>query len=197
MVHPPIEKSSPHALVIGGTGMLRSVSLHLAESGYAVSVIARSKERLDSLAAAASTSRGAIHPLPLDYRQSERLVTALRTAMERNGPVELAVCWIHSVAPDALRLTVETLASNSTSCRLFHVRGSAVANPASAGPRAPEWIQEYPGVRYRQVILGFVVEGGRSRWLTHDEISGGVISAIAGDAAYSIVGTVEPWSMRP
>lgn len=187
---------SPHALVVGGTGMLRGVSLHLAETGYTVSVVARSRARLDSLAAA-STAPGAINPLPLDYRQSERLVEALRSAMEQHGPVELAVCWIHSAPPDALRLTVETIATRSPSCRLFHVRGSAVANPAAGGPRAPEWMEEHPGIRYRQVVLGFVIEGNRSRWLTHEEISGGVISAIADDAPYSIVGTVEPWSMRP
>ena len=55
----------------------------------------------------------------------------------------------------------------------------------------------YPQLHYRRVILGFVVEGGKSRWLTHEEISGGVIEAVQKDAERYIVGTVEPWSMRP
>lgn len=197
MGEPERLKGPDHALVVGGTGMLRKASLHLAESGYAVSVVARRKERLDALAAEASSLPGSIHPLPLDYRESDRLVGALHSSIERLGPVELAVCWIHSVAPDALRLTVETIARESPSCRVFHVRGSAVANPAAGGPRVPGWLKAFPGIRYRQVILGFVIEGGSSRWLTHDEISGGVIAAIARDEPYGVVGTVEPWSMRP
>ena len=55
----------------------------------------------------------------------------------------------------------------------------------------------YPNIQYRQVILGFVIEGGRSRWLTHAEISGGVLDAVRNDRLFSIVGTVEPWSLRP
>lgn len=186
-----------HAVVIGGTGMLRRVSLYLAEQGHIVSVIARSRERLESLVRAASPFPGNVNPLALDYRENERLVKELRGAVERYGPVELAVCWIHSVAPDALRLTVETLSASASSLCVVHVRGSASANPASGGPRPPEWMRKFPSVRYRQAILGFVVEGGRSRWLTHEEISDGVISAIAKGAETAIVGTVEPWSMRP
>ncbi|NLG69565.1 MAG: hypothetical protein GX496_08420 [Firmicutes bacterium] len=52
-------------------------------------------------------------------------------------------------------------------------------------------------MRYREVILGFVVEPSGSRWLTHDGISPGVLEAIDRDAPRWIVGTVEPWSARP
>jgi len=50
---------------------------------------------------------------------------------------------------------------------------------------------------YHQVQLGFVIEGDRSRWLTHSEISGGVIEAIRGGLPRHVVGTLEPWSRRP
>ncbi len=52
-------------------------------------------------------------------------------------------------------------------------------------------------IDYAAVVLGFVVEGGRSRWLSNDEISDGVFAAIESGAALSIVGTLEPWSAHP
>lgn len=113
----------PHALVVGGTGMLRGLTLSLVREGYTVSVVARNRERLRVLAAEAA-----------------------KAAKARD---------------------------------------------------IPAWLCRYPRIRYRQVILGFVIEGGRSRWLTHQEISDGVLKAVHQDAAWSVVGTVEPWSMRP
>jgi len=52
-------------------------------------------------------------------------------------------------------------------------------------------------MRYRTILLGFVVEGKTSRWLTNNEICDGVIEAIENDARDSIIGTVEPWNKRP
>lgn len=186
-----------HALVVGGTGMLRGLTLALAEEGYTVSVIARTAARLDSLAAAAKDAPGLINPLSLDYRDGTRLQEALRRAAGQFGPIVLAVCWIHSTAPAALRQIAEVIGESGAPCRLFHVRGSAVANPAAEAKRLPEWLGRYPSIQYRQVILGFVIEHGRSRWLTHQEISGGVLAAVRADRELSIVGTVEPWSLRP
>lgn len=187
----------PHALVVGGTGMLRGLTISLASQGYTVSVIARDIHRLRSLADSADRFAGRINPLPLDYRHGEQLRRDLAAAIEQYGPLVLAVCWIHSTAPGALQQIAEVIGVNSVPCRLFHVRGSAVANPAEGVRRLPEWLSGYPNIRYRQVILGFVVEHGASRWLTHQEISDGVLSAVGEDAPYFVVGTVEPWSLRP
>src|SRR5690606_3732421 len=52
-------------------------------------------------------------------------------------------------------------------------------------------------ILYREVIRGFVIDAGRSRWLTHREISQGVLEAIRADRPRSIVGTVTPWPARP
>lgn len=188
----------PHALVVGGTGMLRGLTLALAEEGYAVSVVARTAGRLTELAEAARGTSGLIHPLAVDYRDSAGLQETLRQAVRHFGPMELAVCWIHSVAPHALEQMASVIGQSPAPCRLFHVRGSAAANPAAPeATRPPAWLSRYPNIRYRQVILGFIVEGSTSRWLTHQEISGGVLAAVQVDREFSIVGTVEPWSMRP
>lgn len=181
----------PHALVVGGTGMLRGLTLSLARQGYTVSVIARSSHRLRSLVDAATPFPGRINPVPLDYRHGEQLRQDLTTAVGQHGPLVLAVCWIHSTAPEALPRIAEVIGAQTGPCRLFHVRGSAAANPADGARRPPEWLTRFPNIRYRQVILGFVVEGGGSRWLTHEEISGGVLSAVQDDAPYYVVG---PWN---
>lgn len=187
----------PHALVVGGTGMLRGLTLSLAGQGYTVSVVARNVHRLQSLAETAGQYSGRINPLSLDYRHGGQLRTELAEAIEQHGPLVLAVCWIHSTAPDALQQIGEVIALSSVPCRLFHVRGSAAANPAAGAGQLPEWLADYPNIQYRQVILGFVVEPGGSRWLTHQEISAGVMAAVRRDAPYYVVGTVEPWSQRP
>jgi hypothetical protein len=45
--------------------------------------------------------------------------------------------------------------------------------------------------------LGFVLEGNHSRWLTHAEISGGVIHSIQTQSKRHVVGTLTPWYRRP
>lgn len=50
---------------------------------------------------------------------------------------------------------------------------------------------------YHQVQLGFILYGNRSRWLTHDEISNGVITCIQNKLKKFVVGTLEPWDKRP
>ncbi len=164
-----------HALVVGGTGMLREATLTLAQRCTAVSAVAR------RAASVADTWPG-INPLPLDYHDAAALAQALRRAVGHYGPIQLAVCWIHSSAPEALQTVAAEL-------------GSAAADPTRL-PR-PALDELPPTVSYRQVILGFQIEGNRSRWLTHREISQGVLQAIEDDAEYRVVGVVRPWEMRP
>jgi hypothetical protein len=179
-----------HALVVGGTGMLSGLTHHLLTEAKTVSLVARRPERLR-----APTIKERLNPIALDYSQSARLADSIRHAIAAHGPIQLAVCWIHSSAPDALPTLLTELARPGLPFRLFHVRGSAAMDP-SALPnpvldRLPEVCQ------YRQVVLGFVLEGNHSRWLTNEEISAGVIQAVASDAHTYIVGTVRPWSLRP
>jgi len=56
---------------------------------------------------------------------------------------------------------------------------------------------DLPDCAARQVVLGFKLEAGGSRWLTNAEISDGVLEAVRTDRAYTIVGQAEPWSARP
>lgn len=187
----------PHALVVGGTGMLSAVSLWLASEGYSVSVVARRQAGLDALTRAAQAHGNAVNSVPVDYEDDVRFLRALGEAVAECGPIALAVCWIHSTAPDAVWTVAQVVSSDSHSPRLIHVRGSAVADPSRPDEALEARMAAYPGLSYEVVVLGFVVEAGRSRWLTDEEIAAGVIAAIQKPARRTVVGTVEPWSMRP
>lgn len=186
-----------HALVVGGTGMLRDAVLNLARRGFTVSVIARRAGRLADLAKAAADCPGTINAIAGDYCDTPALASALAEAVRRHGPVTTAVVWIHSSAPDALRVVAEAVGSAEAPCLYFHVRGSAAADPSSPAPNGMDRFRELPNLRYHEVILGFRIGPSGARWLTDAEISQGVLDAMQRGAARTVVGVVEPWEQRP
>ena len=151
--------------------------------------------RLSLLARRASAWRAAAaDAFDCDYHDEAGFTAALEAAVAANGPAELAVAWIHTLKIPASRRVAERTAG-----RLFQVLGSAAGDPAR-----PEVLElgravadGLPDCRLRQVVLGFQVEAGRSRWLTDAEISDGVLAAIRADHAVSTVGQTQPWSDRP
>jgi hypothetical protein len=150
-----------HALVVGGTGMVARATRALGERGHRVTCIARRPRDLGPGVTVETT----------DYHDSARFREALARAAESRGPIELAVCWIHTDAPDAPRTVAESLAPGA---RLVQVFGTRV------------WpLADVPlHVAYRQVLLGSV----SGRWLTHDEISAGIVEAIDADLPVRVVG---------
>jgi hypothetical protein len=177
--------SGPHILVVGGTGMLSGLCEALAGDGGRLSLLARR----------ASGWRGApARAFDCDYRDEAAFADAVDGALAASGPIDFAVAWIHDVRLPANRILAERLGP----ARLFQVLGSAIADPAR-----PDRLQtaaaavEGLGCRLRQVVLGFQVEDGRTRWLSDNEISQGVLDAIRRDDARSVVGVVEPWDARP
>ena len=172
-----------NTLVVGGTGMLLGLVRELLAAGDDVWVLARH---------APEWTHPRLHPLTVDYRDSD----ALRRVLVPLAPFDRAVAWIHSDAPDAPFVVAEAVRGP-----FFHVLGSAVADPSrpEGGRRARFAAQ---GTDDREVILGFVREGERSRWLTDAEISAGVWGALGkdgvrGDVRRTVVGTVTPWEARP
>ncbi|EJY55896.1 hypothetical protein URH17368_1284 [Alicyclobacillus hesperidum URH17-3-68] len=103
----------------------------------------------------------------------------------------MAVFWIHTDAEEAFGIIAGEISNHvGIPWRLFHVRGSA-AYLHPEPPKVP------PNCMYRQVVLGFVAEETGSRWLTHAEITGGLVEAIRSDCERLVVGTLEPWEKRP
>ena len=150
-----------HALVVGGTGMLAATTRALADRGHAVTCIARR---------AADLGDG-VRVEPVDYRDPVALHDVLARSTEARGPLELAVCWIHTDAPEAPRIVADTLAAGARLVQVFGTRVWPLADVPSH-------------VAYRQVLLG----SADGRWLNHEEISAGVLKAVDTDRPVTVVG---------
>ena len=174
-------------LVVGGTGMLRRVTRTLALDRTVV-VVSRGGENLEALRAKAP----AVVPVIADWRKPRALERALWKATADSGAFSLCIAWMHS---DAVR-GPETLAQ-FVQGRFFHVLGSAAADPARPDTELREKMLAMPGLSYHEVVLGFVREGAKSRWLTDMEITRGVLTALAWAKPRTVVGTVTPWSAHP
>lgn len=167
-------------LCIGTTGMLAGCVRSLIADGHRIACLARTPSRPQSLADSipdAATSRLSTHPC--DYRD----LTHLAKVLDALGfEPSAAICWVHAPAEPVLKL----IRSRFPSIDLLRVVGSSTSIPQIPG--------ETP---CRIVRLGFIIEGGGARWLSHEEISEGVYQAFVSGATDSIVGTIEPWDRRP
>lgn len=175
--------------------MLRDVSLQWCKEGHAVSVIGRNPVKLDRLRVAATDMLGCIHTIGVDYTQTNPLIYSINAAISRLGPIQVTVAWIRSDRTEVHKTVAKAVTSTSTTCRYFEILGSSSGDPSQ--PREHGSINRFPGISYRQIILGFIIEGTTSRWLTNDEICKGVIEAVARDRELTIIGVLEPWRLRP
>lgn len=189
-----------HILVVGGTGMLYDVCRHLCKSAHTVTVIARNKERLNRLASEITELVGSINSISLDYADYQHLKDELEKSIITHGPIELAICWIHTLkAPEAAVIIAETIhkQNNQTKCKYYQLLSSATANPSHEKQDMFKNFKSLDNIDFHTILLGFVVEDKASRWLTDKEICDGVISAVENDIKEYIIGTVEPWKKKP
>lgn len=177
-------KRFERVLVVGGSGMLAGLARTLCARADRVSILSRNEKRIRAVS-------DAVEPIVCDYNDG----VALSEALSQIEAPDLVVAWIHGRAPQARRAFAKCLIAEG---RFVQVLGSAVADPTH-----PERLAEMAKaadalpIDYQAVVLGFAVEKGASRWLTNEEISTGVLSAIESEKPMSIVGTVEPWSAKP
>jgi molybdopterin-guanine dinucleotide biosynthesis protein A len=150
-----------HVVVIGGTGMLAGATRSLAERGHLVTSIARRPAELGP----------SVTSVALDYRDVGELRRALEESVAARGPVELALCWVHTDAPDVPSVVAAALRPGA---RLVQVFGTRV------WPLDPVPLH----IAYRRVLLG----SAEGRWLTHAEIAGGALQAIDADLPVHVVG---------
>ncbi|MGJ8637532.1 MAG: hypothetical protein ACSHX5_11865 [Phycisphaerales bacterium] len=161
---------------IGTSGMLSACTHKLLERGNRIHLICRNPEQLRAQIPSSLSEK--LTSSACDYHDEQAFVHALESAPE---PVVAVIGWIHSSAPKAWDAVLE----NHADADCLKVVGSS-NTPIDATPN-----------RTRLVTLGFIIENGSSRWLTHQEISQGVYDAFISGRISSIVGTLEPWSMRP
>ena len=173
-----------HALVVGGSGMLAGLCRSLCACSGSVSVMARNEKRIRSIAPE-------VEAIACDYNNGR----ALAETLSQIEPPDLLIAWIHGRAPQARRALAECVAAEG---RFVQVLGSAHADP-SHPERLTEMAHAADGlpIDYAAVLLGFVMESGRSRWLTNAEICDGVLGAIESGVPHAVVGTIEPWSAKP
>lgn len=178
-----------HALVVGGSGMLAKTSLWLADNGYLVSVVGRDIQKLKRL----SDSSKHIIPISVDYHNKSQLRSEINKSINSNGTYEIVVAWVHNNEKQIIDIINNEIRDLSDKeWRLFHVLGSS--------SNLEEILQEIGDIEnceYHQVQLGFIIENDKSRWLTHDEISNGVINCISTNSKKYLVGTLTPWNKRP
>lgn len=177
-----------HALVVGGSGMLAGFVRALADRCGSVSVLARNEAAIRAFAPS-------VHPLVCDYHDEAAVEAALAMDRAAHGAPDLVTVWVHGKAPALRHRFAEAVAPGG---RFVQVLGSAHGDPAR-----PDRLEAMKAaavdlpIVYQAVVLGFAIEGGRSRWLSQDEISQGVLSAVESGQALRSVGTLEPWPARP
>lgn len=175
-----------HTLIIGGTGMLFEASVQLAAQSHRLTCVARTRASLARLKAALPGDHGKHHMLTLDWAQPQAFVAGITAHIHATEAPDLVVAWVHD---EPLGLQVASALGGSP-LKFFHVLGSAAANPARMAARWQARAQFPPHVAYCQVVLGAVSQGGHSRWLTHAEISAGVLHAVQAQQGLFVVGTL-------
>ena len=186
-----------HALVIGGTGMLRSAVAELLNTFDKVSVAARSKNGFEKLKKLAKKESSKLNFIQIDYNNYGELTKSLIKAISDHGEISLAILWIHSLAKLAPVITAKVINETSPQCNFFEVLGSAFSDPAGVAQSREDEFSEFSNINYHKVILGFIIEPVGSRWLLNKEISAGVMTAVRNDIKDHIVGVSRPWEMRP
>lgn len=151
------------ALVLGGTGMLSGVATALLDDGWHVVLPSRRRP------ATPTTSGHAASWVKADWTDPSVLAATASEAL--GGPADLLVAWVHrGVRVSVLRSVSPLLADGAP---VVEVHGSASANPLGGCPDPV-----LPGHPTQQVVLGYVRHAGRTRWLTHEEVSSGVLDAV-------------------
>jgi hypothetical protein len=154
------------ALVIGGTGMLAGCTAALVADGWHVVLPSR---RYAPIPDTTPADGGHVLWVEADWAEPKELANRAERAL--GGPADLLVAWVHSrVRASVLRAVARLLAEDAP---VVEVHGSASANPVDGCPDPV--LADHPT---QQVVLGFVMRDGRTRWLTHAEIAEGVLDAV-------------------
>lgn len=176
-----------HVLVIGGSGMLSGVVKWLSEACYSVSVVGRTKKKMRNVLVHKN-----VKPIYVDYQNSINLNEAVKNHISVYGAFDVVVAWIHSSGKYVLHEVMRTITIHKNNIPLYHIIGSSsnlerVKNEASAPVNCI----------YHQIQLGYISTASKNRWLTHKEISEGVIQAIKHQKRTFTIGTVDNWENRP
>jgi len=180
-------------LFIGGTGMLQKACSHLIENKFKLTIVGRNENRLQYFKD--NYPLAEIQLYKVDYTNENSFLTIIQKDVIENGNYSTVVCWMHSSGTTALEKLITLLNKSSTAVKFYHILGSY----DSRKPADNSILKHIDTKRidYRKIVLGFVHENGRSRWLSHQEISEGTTAAIESNSKAFVIGQVEPWHLRP
>ncbi|WP_042220697.1 Rossmann-fold NAD(P)-binding domain-containing protein [Oceanobacillus manasiensis] len=179
-----------NVLVFGGTGMLAEVTGWVAKHSTHTIAFGRDHNKLEQL-----EMRYKVKARNLDYKDISALKEEVINAYKEHKTINMVIAWIHSTSPQAVSVIIDTLyeVQPHKQWTLILVKGSSSHLSGIKETRE----ESVPNCTIKEVRLGFKIEEQGSRWLTHGEISNGVIQAIKGSNKETIVGTLEPWHKRP
>lgn len=160
-----------HYLGVGATGMLAGATCALAAGSVAQTLVARGAARF-----VAEAGLGGAVAVDADWGDTDRYVAAIGAALAGRPAVDLCVLWLHGSAWPALPGLAELLGRGP--CRMVHVLGSSSGDPRAEAESARRLFEAHAAITYHSVTLGSVAEGGGRRWLTHAEISAGVLQCV-------------------
>ncbi|MCM2674162.1 hypothetical protein [Alkalicoccobacillus plakortidis] len=181
-----------NVLIFGGTGMLLQTTKWLDRQTENVVVFGRTQSKNAWLVE--RKNKVGFEFYKLDYQETDKLKLAIHEIVSNVGVIDCVVAWIHSgAAPKALSTILDELqVVQQEPYHLFHIKGS------SESIKSIQTKMDVPAnCLYREVLLGFYYDGQQSRWLTHHEISTGVIEAISEDVKTKTIGVLTPWEKRP
>lgn len=182
-----MHRTYAHTLVVGGTGMLAAASKTLALRSHRLTSVARTLRSLATLDAALADAGCVHHACPLDWTEPERFLCGIERHVAATEPPDLVVAWIHDDEL-AIRLA-ERLATARRPPVFVHVVGSSSGDPTVVADAVRGRLSKGPyAAHYRQAILGVRRTGRTVRWLTHEEISSGVVEAIDRAAPTFLIG---------
>ena len=144
--------------------MLAVLTKKLTEEYDIVGVVGRTTAKIADLQAFSTKVVG--HAV--DYSNTAAFMNELNHFTGIHGKPQLVVSWIHSTSPEAPLIAADYCAGD-----FYDVTGHEGIKPDHVS-RQREKAMKAKGIKYHRVILGRKGD----RWLTNQEISGGVYHAI-------------------
>lgn len=148
-----------HVVIIGGTGMLSAAARHIVRDNV-VTLLSRTPQTIAQDIGATA--------IPMDWWDTQSVQQAVDTLL-RMPPANVLISWIHDARLSCLPLFEKTLTQSGRSIR---IHGSAAGDPAMgihADPAAS------PHIVRQDIVLGWMRGRAGKRWLTHQEISDGLL----------------------
>lgn len=140
-----------------------------------VGIVGRNQHKLKALTVFSDKIVG----IQADYLDKTGFQEVIESFVETYGKPELIVSWVHSTSASTPLLLAQYCTGD-----FYDINGSSAREPSHMS-RGREPLITKLGVKYHRVILGQIDD----RWLTNDEISGGVREALKAAQPEYIVGT--------